>query len=242
MMIIIFKNNYLKNNNNKTINIVHWPVAMKPIPLFDPTIRGYDNEDIDDSNNGKNIDTTQSIHDTWKLMEELVTDGLVKYIGVSNFPVILLHELLTKATIKPFINQCECHIYLQQKELIKYCTARGIHFQAYSPLGASKEYRTEGIDPIILNDPILQQLATKYNISVPTLCLVWLLQRNVSVVVKSTNKQHIHDNLAIPLQLIKDNPNLINDKDLQTIATLNRNYRYFRPQEWWIDMPVAVFH
>ena len=106
---------------------------------IDMSKRGYDNEDIDDSNNGKNIDPSVSVHETWAAMEELVSEGLVKYIGVSNFPVSLLHELMTKCRIPPVVNQIELHPYLQQKRLLKYCEARGVHVQAYSPIGKGKE-------------------------------------------------------------------------------------------------------
>lgn len=167
-------------------------------------------------------------------MEALLDTGLVKHIGVSNFPVILLHELLTKAKVVPFINQCECHPYLQQQKLIEYCKKRGIHFQAYSPLGASSEYRTKD-DLVLLDDPILQQIATKYNVSTAVICLSWAIQRGISVVVKSSSAQHQHANYqATQIKL--------SDDDMAAISKLDRNYRYFRPEEWWDDLPVAVFN
>lgn len=65
--------------------LIHWPIAFNFVEI-DPTRRGYDNEDIDDSNNGDNIDPTVSVKETWSAMEALVSKGLVREIGVSNFP------------------------------------------------------------------------------------------------------------------------------------------------------------
>lgn len=68
-------------------------------------------------------------------MEELVDNGLVQAIGVSNFPVSLLHELMTGCHIPPAVNQVEIHPYLQQTKLLEYCNKHGVQLQAYSPLG-----------------------------------------------------------------------------------------------------------
>ena len=83
--------------------------------------------------------------DTWKAMEELTKPTkdrpfLTKYIGVSNFPSILLHDLIMYSTIKPVANQIESHLYLQQPDLIKWCEKNNIIVMAYSPLGGSYDY------------------------------------------------------------------------------------------------------
>jgi alcohol dehydrogenase (NADP+) len=134
--------------------LVHWPVAFYPVAISDltTTIRGWNNEDIDESDGGKRIDPTVSIHETWQAMETLVDEGLVRHIGVSNFPVALLHELMTQARILPVVNQCEAHPYLQQTKLVDYCKARGVHFQAYSPLGTPAFKERD--EPDVLDDPV----------------------------------------------------------------------------------------
>lgn len=210
--------------------LVHWPVAFQQVEI-DVTKRGWDNEDIDDSNNGKNIDETVSVHDVWKGMEDLLEKGLVKAIGVSNFPVMLLHELLTKAKYPPVVNQVESHPYLQQTNLLKYCQARGIHMQAYSPLG-TPGYK-EGHEPSVLEDSILQSIAKKHGVSPAQVCLAWAVQRNTSVVVKSVQRQHQIDNLQrLPT---------LSDSEMLDIAKLDRNYRFFRPEDWWGEKAMAVF-
>ncbi len=95
-------------------------------------------------------------------MEKLVDDGLVKHIGVANFPVILLHDMLSYARIPPAVNQVEIHPYNQQSQLLEYCRAHNIVVQAYSPLG-SPGYK-ESVEPEVLSDPILKEIANKHGI------------------------------------------------------------------------------
>lgn len=212
--------------------LIHWPVAFKYVPI-DSSARGFENEDIDDSDGGKNIDPNVSVKETWKAMEQLVQKGLVREIGVSNFPVSLLHELLSEAKIKPAVNQVELHPYLQQSKLVRYCQSRGIGVQAYSPLG-TPGYK-EGNEPNVLEDPILQRIASDHDWTVPQLCLKWALERGTTVVAKSATTSHQQENLSV----LKISGNLT-DKEMQEIASLDRGYRFFRPEDWWGDM--AVFN
>ena len=210
---------------------MHWPVAFQPVPI-DPTQRGWENEDIDDSNDGRNIDDTVSIHETWRGMEAVLEKGLVKNIGVSNFPVMLLHELLSRASIPPVVNQCEAHPYLQQQKLVDYCQKRGVHFQAYSPLG-TPGYKESG-EPVVLDDPVLRKIAARHEVAPSQICLAWALQRGTSVVSKSVDAQHQASNLAAA--------NItLSDEEMAEIAKLDRGYRFFRPHEWWGERSLAVF-
>jgi alcohol dehydrogenase (NADP+) len=216
--------------------LVHWPVAFHPVDISDSiTIRGWSTDEIDESDAGKRIDATVSIHETWQALEALVDQGLVRHIGVSNYPVALLHELMTQARIPPAINQCEAHPYLQQTKLVEYCRARGVHFEAYSPLGTPGFKARD--EPVILDDPVLNEIATRHGISVAAVCLAWAVQRGTSVVAKSTNPQHQRDNLeaatSADIRLSED--------EMAAIASLDRGYRYFRPEDWWGEMTMAVF-
>lgn len=216
--------------NYLDLYLIHWPVAFQPIDI--PDQRGWPNADIDESEGGKRIDPTVSIHETWRAMEALVDQGLVKHIGVSNFPVSLLHELLTTARIPPAVNQCEAHPYLQQQRLVDYCNARGVHFQAYSALG-TRGYK-ESDEPVVLDDPILREIAAKHQVSTAAVCIAWAVQRGTTVVAKSESADHQADNLAAAdLRL--------NTVDMKAIAGLDRGYRFFRPEEWWGAMAMAVF-
>lgn len=209
--------------------LIHWPVAFKYVPIpSDPTLRGWENEDIDDSDGGNNIDPNVSVRETWHAMEECVDAGLVKYIGVSNFPVALLHELLSQSRIRPAVNQCESHPYLPQHRLVEYCQQRGVHFQAYSPLGTAGYAGTlDTVEQNILDDPTIGAIAKSHNVSPSQVCLAWALQRNTSVVVKSTNPEHQKDNLQFPNRL------KLTDDEMRRIHSIERRHRYFRPEDWW---------
>ena len=215
--------------------LIHWPQAFHPVPV-DVNQRGYPDEEIDESDGGKRIDPTVSIHETWEAMEDLVEEGLVRSIGVSNFPVSLLHELMTRSKIRPAVNQVELHPYLQQPKLLDYCTKRGIHLQAYSPLG-TPGYKEDG-EPDVLKDPVLVEIAKKYEITVAQLCLVWALQRGTSVVAKSVAPQRQEENLAMAT---RDPKIVLTDEEMQQISALDRGYRFFRPEDWWGSMGMAVF-
>ena len=217
--------------------LIHWPQAFRFVEI-DPNKRGYENEDIDESGGGKLIDPTVSVHETWEAMEELVGLGLVRSLGVSNFPVSLLHELMSKSRIPPAVNQVESHPYLQQTKLLKYCQARGVHFQAYSPLGSPGYIEDE--EPRILDDPVLQKIAASHNISVANVCIAWATQRGTSVVVKSAVPERQKENWRTLGS--QNNPLVtLSEAEMTAIASLEKGYRFFRPEDWWGDMAMAVF-
>ena len=89
-------------------------------------------------------DTETRFIETWKAMEEMKDKGLAKTIGLSNFNIRQMRELLENCKHHPAINQCECHPYLQQKDLIDFCKNNKIFFQAYSPLGHNVTEIKEG--------------------------------------------------------------------------------------------------
>lgn len=212
--------------------LIHWPVAFNYVPI--PDIRGWENEDIDDSDGGNSIDPTVSVRETWSAMEDLVDNGFVKTIGVSNFPVALLHELMADCRIPPTVNQVELHPYLQQQNLVDYCTARGVKVQAYSPLG-TPGYK-EGGEPSVLEDPVLLKMAKEKGVTVAQLCIAWALKRGTFLNAKSGSTERQRENLSVLSNAID-----LSDDEMKRIAALDRNFRYFRPEDWWPTMSMAVF-
>lgn len=215
---------------------MHWPVAFYPVPI-DPSKRGWETEAIDDSNKGMNIDESVSIHETWKGMEEVLRLGLVRRIGVSNMPVMLLHELMSQAVTPPAVNQVELHPYLQQSNLVAYCQRHGVRVQAYSPLG-TPGYK-EANEPSVLSDHVIQRIANAHSVTCAQICLAWALQRGTTLVVKSVNEKHLRENLIATAEA----PSSIHlsEEELAEIASLDRSYRFFRPQDWWGEKAMAVF-
>jgi len=129
------------------------------------------------------------VHKMWPEMEKLVDDGLTKSIGISNFPTILIHDLLTYARIKPVVHQLEIHPYFTQKENAEYCLSQGIEITAYAPLASGRE------GP--LNDPYVKQLASKYSVSPAQVLIRWSIQRGYIVIPKSVTEARIKENFNV---------------------------------------------
>jgi diketogulonate reductase-like aldo/keto reductase len=153
--------------------LIHWPAAQDPNgPIFGGAL-----EDV-------------PIIDTWKKMEELYKAGKAKSIGVSNFNIEKLQDLLNKAEVKPVMNQVENHPYLPQHKLVKFCHDNDIQVTAYCPLGP----RT---NPKVLVDPIIKEVAEKNHLTPAQVVLSWNAQRNVVVIPKSVTPSRIEENFQI---------------------------------------------
>ncbi|XP_077292513.1 aldo-keto reductase family 1 member B1-like isoform X2 [Arctopsyche grandis] len=157
--------------------------------------------------------------DTWKAMEKLVSLGLAKSIGVSNFNVEQIERILKSCSIKPVTNQVECHPYLAQIELGKWMAARGITLTAYSPLGSPDRPVQSPTDKVLLQDPVVLSIAQKYNKSAAQILLRYQLDRGFIVIPKSINKERLQQNMEIfDFNLIKE--------DLDKLNSLNSGFRY----------------
>jgi len=125
--------------------------------------------------------------EAWRALETLYKEGRVKAIGVSNFQVHHLKELLKAAEIKPMINQVEYHPRLTQKEVQAFCLEHNIRLEAWSPLMQGQ----------LLDHPVLQDIATKYNKSIAQIIIRWDRQNGVITIPKSTKEQRILENASI---------------------------------------------
>ncbi|WP_066308257.1 aldo/keto reductase [Bacillus sp. FJAT-29814] len=125
--------------------------------------------------------------ETWKALETLYKEGRVRAIGVSNFHIHHLEELLKDAEIKPMVNQVEYHPHLAQRDLLDYCQREGIQLEAWSPLKQGK----------LLNEPTISQIAEKYGKSTAQVILRWDLQNKVVTIPKSIKEQRIIENAEI---------------------------------------------
>lgn len=112
--------------------------------------------------------------DTWRAMEQLVRDGLVRSLGVSNFNSEQLHRLCEVATIKPVTNQVECSPNLQQQKLRAVHAKYAIVLTAYGPL--TRPHRVAQGQQTALSDPIVKSLAQKYGKSEAQICLNYLVR------------------------------------------------------------------
>jgi len=125
--------------------------------------------------------------ETWKAFEKLYKDGRVRAIGVSNFQIHHLEELISCSEIKPMVNQVEYHPHLTQIELLSFCKKEGIQLEAWSPLKQGQ----------LLHDPVLEEIARKHNKSVAQIILRWDLQNGVVTIPKSIKEHRIIENANI---------------------------------------------
>ncbi|WP_435925420.1 aldo/keto reductase [Paenibacillus sp. DYY-L-2] len=125
--------------------------------------------------------------DSWRALETLYRDGRVKAIGVSNFQIHHLKDVMEGAEIKPMVNQVEFHPRLTQKDLLLYCREQGIQLEAWSPLMQGE----------LLNEPLLQEIGAKYGKTVAQVILRWDLQHGVVTIPKSTKEARIIENASI---------------------------------------------
>nr|WP_295975476.1 aldo/keto reductase [uncultured Bacillus sp.] len=146
--------------------------------------------------------------DAWRALETLYKEGRVKAIGVSNFQIHHLEDLMKDAKIKPMVNQVEYHPRLTQKELQSFCQKHGIQLEAWSPLMQGQ----------LLDHPVLKEIANKYDKSIAQVILRWDLQNGVVTIPKSTKEHRIIENSTVfDFTLTKE--------DMERIDGLNQNYR-----------------
>lgn len=129
---------------------------------------------------------------SWQVLERLRGRGLARSIGVSNFTIRHLTELLANSETMPAANQVELHPYLYQRELLEFCREKKIVVQAYSPLTHGER----------LADPKLVAMAKKYSTaaapkSTAQILIRWALQHDVAVLPKSANPRRIAEDAAV---------------------------------------------
>lgn len=146
--------------------------------------------------------------DAWRALETLYKEGRVKAIGVSNFQIHHLEDLMKDAEIIPMVNQVEYHPRLTQKELQSFCQEHGIQLEAWSPLMQGQ----------LLDDQVLKEIANKYDKSIAQVILRWDLQNGVVTIPKSTKEHRIVENATVfDFELTEE--------DMKRIDDLNQNYR-----------------
>ncbi|WP_404405661.1 aldo/keto reductase [Jeotgalibacillus malaysiensis] len=143
--------------------------------------------------------------ETYKALEKLYEDGKVKAIGVCNFEIEHLQRLLDECTVKPVLNQVECHPYLAQLELKEFCAKHDIFLEAWSPLMQGGE---------VLEDDIIRNIAEKYGKEPAQVVIRWHLQSGSIVIPKSVTPSRIESNFDVfDFALTADELKSINDLD-----------------------------
>jgi len=201
--------------------LIHFPISLAFVP-FERYPPGwfYDPE----SPQPRMAAARVPIADTWRAMEDLVRAGLVRNIGVSNFGVSLLRDLLSNAAIAPAVLQVEMHPFLTQDKLLRFCKESGIAVTAFSPLGAASYYSigmaSDGDSAI--DQPVVREIASRHGKSPAQVLLRWGVERDTAVIPKSTRAQRLRENLSIfDFELTSG--------EMAAISALNRNRRFNDP-------------
>ena len=132
----------------------------------------------------------------YRALEQLLADGKVRAIGVSNFMVQHLTELFEKTDVVPAVNQIEVHPYFQQRQVQDFGTEHGILTQAWSPIGGITHYR-DGQHKSALEDPTIGAIAEAHGKSPAQVMLRWGVQEGRSVIPKSTRPARIAQNIDV---------------------------------------------
>ena len=125
--------------------------------------------------------------DTWRALEDLYREGLVRAIGVCNFQPSDLEVLAEKARILPMVNQIEFNPGMQQRDCVDYCRARDIRIEAWSPLGRGRIFDSE----------VLRDIARRHGKTVAQICLRWEVQQGVVTIPKSNHLERMRENIDI---------------------------------------------
>ena len=157
------------------------------------------------------------LSETWAAMEELVRQGKVRAIGVSNFSRNRLKEILDMASIRPVANQIEHHPYLPQELLATFCEQNGIRLVAYSSLGSGKS-------PSLLRDPTIGELATQLGMTPAQVLLSWSYSRGIPVIPRTSNPGRLEENFTLKS---------LAAEHIQKIGDIPTRFRYINPVDFW---------
>ena len=188
--------------------LIHWPVALKSGIGF--PMSGKDFLSLEDI----------PINVTWSAMEACAKAGLAKHIGVSNFSIKKIKNLLSSCELRPEVNQVELHPFLAQNDMLDFCKKEKIVLTAYSPLGSIDRpavFKAPN-EPSLLENPVILNIAKSNGMSSAQVLILWAIQRGTSVIPKSVNPARMKQNLdATTMKL--------SEEDMNTIASLDTHER-----------------
>jgi len=142
--------------------------------------------------------------EAWRALEEAYKAGKLRAIGLSNFKKADIDNILESCSVKPMVNQILVHVSNTPKELIQYSQENGILVEAHSPVGHGE----------LLKNEQLAEMAKKYGVSVPRLCIRYILQLDLLPIPKTANPEHMRDNAAVDF--------VISEEDMELLKNMER--------------------
>ncbi|CZT04114.1 probable alcohol dehydrogenase [Rhynchosporium agropyri] len=180
--------------------LIHWPFAAEKT----------EDRKVKLGADGKYIlkrELTENPKPIWRAMEKAYKAGKARAIGVSNWKISGLEELLSYAEIKPTINQVEIHPFLPNNDLIAYCTSHDILPVAYSPLGSQHQVHSTG-EKVTTNKELME-LAYAKSVTLAQILIAWGLRRGYAVLPKSSDAKRIESNFQL-IELSEEDMAVVN--------------------------------
>ena len=146
--------------------------------------------------------------EAWRALTDAYKAGKLRSIGVSNFLKEDIDNIWNNAEVKPMVNQVLCHISNTPLDLIEYCQSKGIVMEAYSPVAHGEALRISAI----------AEMAKKYGVSIPQLCIRYDIQLGMVVLPKTANPEHMKTNADIDF--------VISDEDMETLKRAQKIDNY----------------
>lgn len=189
--------------------LIHWPISFKKgVGFAENREQYFTYSDV-------------PLSQTWQGMQGLKSEGLAKHIGMSNFNISKLKEVLAIGGDGPEMNQVEMHPFLRQEKLVEFCKSNNILMTAYSPLGSGdRSTSSKKVDePKLFENEIILSIASKYDVNPAAILIAFSTNRDIAVIPKSVNQDRIIQNFH--------SGNLILDKvDLDQLLQINEQYRF----------------
>ena len=146
--------------------------------------------------------------EAWRALQDAYKAGKLRAIGVSNFLKEDIDSLWEAAEIKPMVNQVLCHIANTPLELIRYCQEKGITMEAYSPVAHGEAMKI----------PAIAEMAKKYGVTIPQLCIRYDIQLGMIVLPKTANPAHMKTNTEVDF--------VISDEDMEILKAVDKIDNY----------------
>nr|MDO8083638.1 aldo/keto reductase [Candidatus Sigynarchaeum springense] len=194
--------------------LVHWPFPNFHPPHCDA--------------NSRSKDAKPYIHEdymkTWRQMEKLVDQGLVKHVGTSNMTIPKLELVLRDARIKPAVEELELHPHFQQPAMFKFIVDNGMVPVAYAPIGSPARPDRDKMpdDTVVTEDPVIVKIAERLKVHPAVVCIMWAIKRGQVPIPMSVNRR----NYLANIQAAVNNP--LTKEDMDAIAKIDKNCRLIK--------------
>ncbi|PAY19227.1 4-dihydromethyl-trisporate dehydrogenase [Rhodopirellula sp. SM50] len=204
---------------------IHFPISLAYVPIEKRYPPGWFHDP--DAEHPQMQEMPVPILETWQAMIECQKSGLIRHLGVCNFGVSLIRDLMASSSVKPSVLQVELHPYLTQEKLLRFCAQHDIHVTGFSPLGAQSYFAIgmaeegEGV----IDREETKAIAAEVGKTPAQVVLRWGIQRGTSIVPKTSRVERLKENLDLfDFELT--------DQQMNTLASLNQNRRFNDPGDF----------